>query len=233
MMNGREKLLLLILGLAIGFAVFYYLYLYLVAPQISRYQDNLTEIAELRAKITAANAEIASEKEEREQYEIVKKEWNDINKTFSNQMLDGMFLVSLGQYLREQRVVLLTYRSQKIIVQNLYLVLPLDIELSGNYFNIIKVLDFLENQSNLTEISHLTLTSAGEDADGFILAKGDVRAKVTLLVYSHHSPQGKLALSEMQNWQFGKANPFAAPDVYSETASGPVVLQQTGADFSR
>lgn len=127
-------------------------------------------------------------------------------------MQDGLFLVKFSRKLKQERVSLHKFKPLDIAYRQTVLVLPVQVEMIGEYPHIINMLDFLENQANLTEISYLLLEGLKPDEEsaayGVFRAKGVVRAKCLLLIYSQPTPQGRLALEDIKNWNFGKLNPF-------------------------
>ena len=199
----REKVLLAVLGLLLIFFGGRYFYLHVITPRSALHQQNAAEIVQLKQKIADAEELIASADEEEARYQAAKEKWEAVNKAFATEMRDGLFLVNFGLKLNEQRVGLVSFIPKEIIDQKIYLVLPIEIVLRGDYLNVIELLDFLENQSNLTEINNLTIVQDDEYPDG------RVQAEMVLLIYSQRSPQGKLALTGIQNWHTGRANPFA------------------------
>lgn len=208
-MKMREKILLVITLLA---ACSYLFIRYAFWPALSKYRQTRTEISQLQQNIDHADAISITKTEEEDKLKQAQKNLDQLIGKFSADMQDGLFLVKFSRKLKQEEISLHKFNPLDIVNRQTVLVLPIEVEMVGNYPNITNTLDFLENQANLTEIPYLLLEGLKPDEEsaafGVFRAKGVVRANYLLLIYSQPTPQGRLVLEDIKNWPFGKLNPF-------------------------
>lgn len=208
-MNRREKILLFITLLT---ALSYVFIQYAFWPTFSKYRQTKKEISQLQQNIRHADVTSITKTKEEDKLNLAQKNLDQLIGKFSTNMQDGLFLVKFSRKLKQERVSLHKFKPLDIAYRQTVLVLPVQVEMIGEYPHITNMLDFLENQANLTEISHLLVEGLKPDEEsavsGVFRAKGVVRAKCLLLIYSQPTPQGSLVLEDIKNWPFGKLNPF-------------------------
>jgi type II secretory pathway component PulM len=92
-LQPREKILLAVLGVCLViFAVFYFLLL----PQYDTFTKNRQALAELEAKVKAADKVLASERAERDLALKAAEELNEVKSVFNNRMTDGLAVTYIG-----------------------------------------------------------------------------------------------------------------------------------------
>lgn len=185
---------------------------YFLFPQVKEYLATKKAISEVKENITQLRASNMKTEKDLQSLEETKKQLTETGKKFSANMQDGLFIVSLSRKLVAENVVLAVFRPLEILDKEFYYILPVEVELKGDYNRTITVIDFLENQANLTELREIGFESEEPEVPGDLpfnlLAQGNVTAKFVLMIYSQHSPAGRLALEDIKNWKFGRENPF-------------------------
>ncbi|MCL5779997.1 MAG: hypothetical protein M1119_03470 [Firmicutes bacterium] len=208
-MSRREKILLVITLLT---ALSYVFIQYAFWPTLSKYRQTRKEISQLQQNIRQADVISKTKTKEEDNLKQAQKNLDQLISKFSTNMQDGLFLVKFSRKLGQEQVLLNKFKPLDIEDRQTILVLPVQVEMIGKYPQVTNMLDFLENQANLTEIWHLLAEGPKpeeESAASVILkANGVVKATCLLLIYSQPTPQGRLVLEDIKNWHFGKLNPF-------------------------
>lgn len=212
-MSRREKILLVITLLT---ALSYVFIQYAFWPTLSKYQQTRKEISQLQQNIRQADVISKTKTKEEDNLKQAQQNLDQLISKFSTNMQDGLFLVKFSRKLGQEQVLLNKFKPLDIEDRQTILVLPVQVEMIGKYPQVTNMLDFLENQANLTEIWHLLAEGPKpeeESAASVILkANGVVKATCLLLIYSQPTPQGRLVLEDIKNWHFGKLNPFESKE---------------------
>ncbi|AEF95009.1 Fimbrial assembly family protein [Desulfotomaculum nigrificans CO-1-SRB] len=210
--RDKKILSIFIPVLLLGLLVWFFLW-----PRFNEYRTNQARIAHIKDSIQQLRQGNSRLDDELKSLAQTRAKLSEVNKRFSTDMQDGLFIVSLSRKLKAEHVNLTLFRPLDVQEKESYYILPVEMELTGDYNRLIAVIDFLENQANLTELREISfeaLTPQGESSSEnpfitqSILAQGDVTAKFILMIFSQHSPQGKLYLEDIKNWRFGRENPF-------------------------
>lgn len=207
-LSKREKVLLfvmLITGLVALFSQ------YVLLPTLHDSQKIKEEIEQKNTLFREAKAVAATRSIEQEKSNKAQLTWQETMNKFGTDMQDGLFLVHFSRELEKEQVQIDVFAPQEIEDKKVLLVLPVELELAGYYPQVVRILDFLENQANLTEIRYLILGGSKiefNENQSMSFPDGWVKAKCLLLIYSQPTPQGKLVLDDIKNWRFGKMNPF-------------------------
>lgn len=185
---------------------------YFLFPQVREYVSTKKAISETRENIVQLNAANKRMEKGLQSQEETRVQHAAASKKFSHIMQDGLFIVNLDRKLVAENVGLTVFRPMDIQDKEFYYILPVEVVLKGDYNSIIAVIDFLENQANLTELREIAFEAVKPEVSGDspinILARGDVTAKFVLMIFSGHSPEGRLSLEDIKNWTFGRENPF-------------------------
>lgn len=205
----RDKKILTYLLPVLVLAILFWYFLF---PQVKDYLATQKAISQAEENITQLRAANKQMEQELQSLEETQKQLTETSKKFSANMQDGLFIVNLSRKLVAESVGLAVFRPLEIQDKEFYYILPVEVELKGDYNRIITVIDFLENQANLTELREIGFESEKPEVPGDIPfnlpARGNVTAKFVLMVFSQHSPAGRLALEDIKNWKFGRENPF-------------------------
>ncbi|MDS1029394.1 type 4a pilus biogenesis protein PilO [Bacillota bacterium LX-D] len=213
-LSKREKILFCIVVVSALVALYLYRYFF---PALNNYRKLETQIQKLKNNIEVmGNARELKALEQKKLLET-KQDLAQATTKFSTNLQDGLFLVRFSRKLQQENVVLDKFSPREIVTKEDIIILPIDLELNGNYLQVVKIVAFLENQENLTEIRDLKLepeikqdSEQGSEPPLNDINNGAVNASLLLLIYSKPTPEGKLVLKDLQNWQYGRANPFVS-----------------------
>jgi type IV pilus assembly protein PilO len=207
---------------------------FLLIPQTRHYLSIKKEIGHKTNEMNTVIKAIDDYRSINSRYALLEKNLAELNKNFSTNMQDGLFIVQFNQKLNKEQVELKTFKAVKLdekkytqlfpFDSGFITVLPIQLELYGEYQNLVNVLDFLENQADFTEIRDLKLEAGDEQsrpagdaaaADNsqpgqqyMSLASGRIKANCVLLIFTSPLPREVLPLEEKNTWKFGKTNPF-------------------------
>lgn len=228
-LTRREKVLL---GTFFLTALIYLFVQYVFSPALNQYRQTEKELGQIKQDIGQAEAMAKNKTMEQENLNMAEKDWEKYISKFSTNMQDGLLLVQFSRQMGQEKVLLNKYKPLEIDDRKTLLVLPIELELAGQYPQMVNILDFLENQANLTEIRQLQLAEEQDQQDNngeISLSEGRVIAKLLLMVYSQPTAQGRLVLEDMRNWNFGKTNPFINKELPQPSGSPeqPVYYQPT------
>jgi type IV pilus assembly protein PilO len=158
-LQPREKILLAVLGVCLViFAVFYFLLL----PQYDTFTKNRQALAELEAKVKAADKVLASERAERDLALKAAEELNEVKSVFNNRMTDGLAVTYIGMEATRTNVRIDSFVPAGIVNKGNYLELPIKIRVSGVYPNVVKFIDKIEGLPNLADLRSLNIKPAKE-----------------------------------------------------------------------
>lgn len=231
-LQPREKILLAVLGVCLViFAVFYFLLL----PQYDTFTKNRETLAELEAKVKAADKVLASERAERDLALKAAEELNEVKPVFNNRMTDGLAVTYIGMEAIRTSVRIDSFVPAGIVNKGNYLELPIKFKVSGDYPNVVKFIDKMEKLPNLADLRSLNIKPAKEAVTTVEAAveslnkkqsaapagtdqSGRVTAEFDLVIYSSDTPEERLKLEQAAKWQLGRQNAFQTPDGVSTYA---------------
>ncbi|GAV22954.1 type 4a pilus biogenesis protein PilO [Carboxydothermus pertinax] len=195
----RERILV---GVALGLAVFYLLYNYAIMPNWQKYQDLKTELATVNAeweRLQGIENVLATEVKNKEQ---LAKELKDIEAEFDFSLEDGAGFIKIISSAKAKDVKLLEFKPGTVVDKSYYYDFPIELKVEGYYPQVLDYLEALENFPDLAEIRNLTITAVPGDATG------KVDAAFTLAIYSAKNPSGSIVVQNYQKISTGKYNPF-------------------------
>jgi len=222
-LQPREKILLAVLGFCVViFAVF------LLLPQYDAFTKNRETLAELEARVKAAEKVLASEKTERDLALKAAEELNEVKPAFNNRMTDGLAVTYIGMEAVESSVRIDSFVPAGVVNKGNYLELPIKFKVSGDYPNVVEFIKKLEELPNLVELRSLNIKPAKEAVTTVEAAveslnkqhsvispgtdqNGKVTAEFDLIVYSSDTPEERLKLEQTAGWQLGRHNAFQTP----------------------
>jgi len=148
-LQTREKILLAVLGIAVlGFAMAKFL----LIPQIVAHGENKDSLEEMQSKLQAAEAVVKSQKKETGFAERAEEMLNQLKPVFDNVMDDGLALVQIGMKAKEAGVEIVSFKPSAIIDREVYLMLPFEFQVRGDYPGVI---DFIAEMEALPDLSEL------------------------------------------------------------------------------
>ena len=78
-------------------------------------------------------------------------------------MEDGMFLIGLSKNLQKYNIELVSYSIEDTIKYEGFYAIPTNIELKGDYKHIRKIIDYMEEQKNITQVLDYSIASYTEE----------------------------------------------------------------------
>lgn len=217
-LQPREKIMLAVLGIAVlGFV----LVKFLLIPQVGSYGENKARLKEMRLKVQAAEAVIRSQKKEAELFEKSEALLNEIKPAFDKVMNDGLALVYIGLKAEEAGVEIIFFKPAGIIDRGVYLELPFEFKVQGDYPNVIDFISYMEGLPDLSEVRRLNVAaykgkgeagSSGEGAESEIpTQKGKVVATFDVVTFTSPAPEARLKIEQVIRWAVGRYNSFQTP----------------------
>ncbi len=220
-LTPRDKKILMIF---LPFFLVALIFWFILFPQIKAYSLVRGDLAEARQKVGVFAERSQQLERETQSLNEAKAQFGDVKNKFTATMQDGLFIVNLDRKVKEEKVMVYTFNPLGIQKHPEYWALPVEMIMTGDYNQIIAVLDFLENQVNLTELREIFIFSSSIDeieSEGLKVSfstdnildlirahEGYVGVRLILMLYSEPSPRGRLFLEDIQQWQFGRNNPF-------------------------
>lgn len=124
----------------------------IVLPRYNEYKNSVTQLEEIQQNITTYESEIST-------LPVIEKQLASLNndikierKKLSYNMEDGMFLVGLSNLINSLGVDMVSYTMEDTIPYNTFYAVPTTIEVRGNYNYIRRIMSYLEEQKNTTQI---------------------------------------------------------------------------------
>ncbi len=227
-LQTREKILLAVLGIAVlGFVMAKFL----LIPQIVAHGENKDILEEMQSKLQAAETVVKSQKKETELAERAEEMLNQLKPVFDNVMDDGLALVQIGMEAKESGVEIVSFKPSAIIDREVYLMLPFEFQVRGDYPGVIdfiaemealpdlselrrlKVEPFKEKQEEAPEAAGARETGLSEDKAVEVVPTQDGRVEATfdLVTFNGPAPGTRLKLEQVIKWAVGRYNSFRTP----------------------
>ncbi|WP_018086424.1 hypothetical protein [Desulfurispora thermophila] len=226
--NMSARKLLLILLFFLGTAAFYFFQL---VPVRQHMQELQQQVEQKKAELAALRARAAKTNLAKEELDQARLYWQNASSVLHTKMDDGLFFVQFGQNLRQQQVQLNKLVPGSIEDLTYVLCLPLDMEMQGLYPNVLEIINYLENASNLTQLSNLAFTAVQDQRANQTeqnqtppvtppVPEGTVKVTGKLFIYTARTPEGRLRLEEISRFLTGRANPFLPTAATTPSAPG-------------
>ncbi|HAG10132.1 MAG TPA: hypothetical protein DCK76_01790 [Desulfotomaculum sp.] len=196
-LSGRDKILLLILLIAVVGFCFYH---FILTKQLEAYSKVKSELAENQAKLTQALAQSASLQIESSKLDKAKNDIKATGKYFETEMRDGSSVIILGLDGIFAGVDITSLEPGNIKEDPILLEMPVKITAQGNYREMLHLCEDIENMTNLTEVQGLKMES--------VSGTNDVKMTADMTIFSAKTPQGRLSLEDVSRWLTGRYNIF-------------------------
>lgn len=212
---ARRRKALIIWG---GSLIAFCLYLVVLFLAIKEMETTRERVITVKSEIKSIQLQSSQLDNKTSDLEQASQKLTGLEEKFGTNVQDGLFLVHFDRKLKEEETLLTACRALELEQHSNFFALPLEITLQGSYTRILTLLEFLENQNNLTELRDIYITSRPEQqrvpsnqtmpTNSKELPDGHVEARITLVMYAEPSAAGRLRLQDMENWFFGRINPF-------------------------
>lgn len=123
-----------------------------VLPRYNEYKNSVDQLEKIQQNINTYESEIST-------LSVLEKQLSSLNndikierKRLSYNMEDGMFLVGLSNLINSLGVDMVSYTMEDTISYNNFYAIPTTIEVRGNYNYIRRIMSYLEEQKNTTQI---------------------------------------------------------------------------------
>ena len=134
-------------------------------PRYNEYKNTVSQLKEIEQNITNYESEISTLSILKKQLSSIENEIENERKKLSYNMEDGMFLVGLSNLINSLDVDLVSYTVDDTISYSNFYAIPTTIEVRGNYNYIRRIMSYLEEQKNTTQILDYSMeTYIDEDA---------------------------------------------------------------------
>ena len=160
-LNLKETLIVVgIFSIVIAYVVVFLL------PKYNEYKDTVSKLKEIEQNISSYESEISTLPILEKQLSTIEKEVEYERKKLSHNMEDGMFLVGLSNLINALDVDLVSYNMEETISYGKFYAIPTTIEVRGNYNYIRRIMSYLEEQKNTTQILDYNMeTYINDDKD--------------------------------------------------------------------
>jgi len=196
-LSNRDKILLLILLIAL---VGYCFYHFLLVRQFKAYTQVKSELTESQAKLAQALAQSASLQRESNRLDKAKKDMREAGKRFETEMRDGSSVIILGLDGIFEGLDITGLEPGDIKEDPVLLEMPVKITAQGDYREMLSFCEDMENMTNLTEVQGLKMEA--------VSGTNDVKMTVDMTIFSAKTPQGRLSLEDITRWLTGRYNIF-------------------------
>lgn len=131
--------------------IFTYGYLF-IYPQYTEYKADVKNLNSVEAKIAEYEGKMSQMPEKERTLENLKSEIKVKSKMLAHNMEDGMFLIGLSDLMSKVNVNLVDYSMDEVIPYDTFYAIPTSITVRGKYNNVREIMDYMENQKNMTQI---------------------------------------------------------------------------------
>lgn len=231
-LSTREKNLLLVLvGLLLGVAIYYGPVRY----QIPKYRETRQQIAIHKREIQSVISKLQQLSKLEAKNGELKQELDVVKKPFETDIRNGTNYFFIGKHAVNNAVRITKTAPLSVQVKKLYLEMPLNIQVRGQYNKILQFVKLVEqDMPNTSELRHLAMKCAGaqvsspESKDaaastapvGLVMGSNpDVEAELKIITYLSQSPK---AARLAQEWPLGRF------DVFSPTVDVPGPINEKG-----
>lgn len=123
-----------------------------IYPKFVEYRSSVANLEQIQEQVTTYKNEINNLPQLQEQLASLNEELEEKGQILSKNMEDGMFLVGLSNLMSDLNVEMVSYSVDDTIPFNTFYAIPTTIEVRGNYNHIRKIMNYMEQQSNMTQI---------------------------------------------------------------------------------
>lgn len=146
-LNIKDIFIVILIILLLVTYIFVFLY-----PKYKNIENIEDKLNSLQSNKTTYEEKINKLSNLKEDLENLLIEKNDKSNQLAHNMEDGMFLIGLSKKLKEYSVELINYTVEDTIQYEGFYAIPTNIELKGDYKHIRKIIDYMQNQKNITQI---------------------------------------------------------------------------------
>jgi|GEM_PF-1406795 len=222
-LKPREKIMLALLGVA---GLCFVLLKFILLHQFDTYTADKTRLKDLQSKVQAAEAVVKSQDREIELANKAAEQLNEIKPLFNHEMGDGLALVHIGLKAAESRVEIVSFKPSNIVDKRMYLELPSNFEVRGDYRNVIGFIDRMEALPDLSELRTLKIQpeekkkaagagavqQASPDKDEDVpIQDGVITATFDIVTFTNPTPGARFNLEQVLRWAVGRYNAFQTP----------------------
>ena len=123
-----------------------------IYPKFVEYRSSVANLEQIQEQITTYQREINNLPQLQEQLASLNEELEEKGQILDSNMEDGMFLVGLSNLMSGLNVEMVSYSVDDTIHFNTFYAIPTSIEVRGDYNHIRNIMDYMEEQSNMTQI---------------------------------------------------------------------------------
>ena len=134
-------------------------------PRYNEYRNTAAQLKEIEQNIINYESEISTLSILKKQLSSVENEIENERKKLSYNMEDGMFLVGLSNLINSLDVDLVSYTVDDTIPYSNFYAIPTTIEVRGNYNYIRRIMSYLEEQKNTTQILDYSMETYIDEDD--------------------------------------------------------------------
>lgn len=151
-LNAKDALLVITIIALILIYIFVFVY-----PKYNDFKLVQNKLEDLKAQKSEYELQINKMPELEATLESLEYELDNKSKQLKHNMEDGMFLIGLSKKLQEYNVELINYSIEDSISYDGFYCIPTNIELKGDYKNVRAIMDYMQNQKNITQILDYTI----------------------------------------------------------------------------
>jgi len=179
-LQPREKKLLIIsLVLILGVGFYYYLY----QPQVKALQQKKKQIKEGIQELKLKKIKLLRKEKVEKSYQLLQQELNKEKQKFLDLEDKTRLIMDLSDAAIENNLNLISTAPQPIIKEDIYFRIPVRINLSGKYSDIIAFAADIESLSYLTRVKSLNISSK-------LIPTNEVQAEMKLTSYALDKSSG-------------------------------------------
>lgn len=168
-LNLKESLLYI--GVFILFLIYIFVFIY---PKFTQVKGTIGELESVNNQISEYEMQIANLPQLEKQLDNLMKEIDEKSSILENNMEDGLFLVGLSNLMKSLGVEMVNYTVEDTIPYNTFYAIPTTIEVRGDYRYIRKIMLYLEEQKNMTQILDYNMETYIEEDKPVITPVQDV-----------------------------------------------------------
>lgn len=124
----------------------------LILPRYNEYKNSFAQLEQLQQQINTYESDISRLPVLQKELSNLNKEVESAKKKLSYNMEDGMFLIGLSNLINSLDVDLVSYTVDDTITYSNFYAIPTTIEVRGNYNYVRRIMSYLEEQKNTTQI---------------------------------------------------------------------------------
>lgn len=156
----NTKDILIVISIFIMFLGYIFLFIY---PQFSEFKQSKVSLELLKSKRIDLQKKIDDMTVLEEKVISLESELEDKSKILKYDIHDGMFLIGLSKLMNEMNVELIEYSIDEIKEYDNFYALPATIKIRGDYQKVKKIIDYLEDQENVTQVLNFDIKTHEEE----------------------------------------------------------------------